>query len=164
MATARVLKFTEDDLAGGGGAYAELDVPCDVPVRLSKVADYDKRSEGKSWGWVFYYMAETPSGNEVEFRTYLSFGENARWKLKEVLEAHGVQLVAGNLEIDPEELIDDVLVGHIDFPRNKAGEPTSEYRELQAVYPPSTEPAYAEEIPEEEASETDTSEEEPDVL
>lgn len=154
-ATARVLRFTEEDLENvGGGAYAEFDVPCEAPIRLAKVADYDKRSEGKSWGWIFYYMAETPSGKEVEFRTYLSFGENARWKLTEVLDAHGVSLESGDLEIDPEDLVGDELIGLIDFPRDRnTGEPTSEFRELRKVFPISTEPAYAEEIPQEDDSE-----------
>jgi hypothetical protein len=145
-ATARILKFTEEDLEGsGGGAYAELDVPCDVPIRLREVSDYDKRSEGKTWGWVFTYAAETPSGKEVDFRVWLSFGDNARWKLREILEAHGVALEAGNLELDPEDLVGDELMGHIDFPRDNQGEPTSEFRELQTIYPPSVEPAFSEE-------------------
>ena len=138
-ATARTLRFTEEDLSSGSGAYAELDVPCDVPVRLADVLDYDKRTQGKSYGWIFRYMAETPSGNEVKFDTYLSFGENARWKLVQVLRAHGVEL-EDIVELDPNDLIGDKLIGHIDFPRDDNGEPTSDYRELQEVFPPSTPP------------------------
>lgn len=160
MATARVLKFTEEDLTneGGGGAYAELEVPGDFPIRLREVDDYDKRSENKSWGWVFTYGVETPSGTEVDFRVWLSFGPKARWKLRQVLEAHGVHLEAGDLEVDPEELIGDELIGHIDFPRNKQGEPTSEFRELLEIYPISSEPP---DFPEGEPT---TQDDEPDVL
>ena len=161
-ATARVLRFTAEDLeSAGGGAYAEFEVPCEAPVRLAKVEDYDKRGQGKSWGWVFHYMATTPSGKEVEFKTWLSFNDNARWKITEVLMAHGVDIEEGNFELDPEELIGDELIGLIDFPRDREGKATSDFRELRKVFPVETAPVYAESVPQEDDGE---SPDDPDVL
>jgi hypothetical protein len=147
-ATARTLKFTDEDLAGGGdGAYAELQVPGDFPARLEDVLDYDKRKDGKSWGWIFRYMVATPSGSEVKFDDYLSFGDNARWKLVKTLGAHGIDL--DNLsDVDPNDLIGDELMATIDFPRNKQGEATSTYREIKELFPESSDAPYAETDPE----------------
>jgi len=168
MATARIFHFTEEELnSAGGGAYAEFDVPCEAPVRLVKVEDYDKRDAGKSWGWVFHYNATTPiSGKEVSFRMWLSFMDNARWKLLEVLDAHGVDLDK-TTGVDPEDLIGDELIGLIDFPRDReTGEPTSEFRELRKVYPVTiTRPAsVSEELPSEVEEEEAPTDEEPEIL
>ena len=133
-ATARQIPITEEDLAPseGGGAYAELEVPNDYEAVLKEVSDYDKTKQGKSKGWVFEYDVETPSGNAVTFKTWLSFGQNARWKLIQVLEAHDVDLSAGLNEVDPNALIGDVVGVHIDFPRDpETDEPTSKYREIR---------------------------------
>ena len=133
-ATARQIPVTEDDLAGssGGGAYSELEVPGDYEAILRDANDYDKTSEGKSKGWVFDYEVETPSGAMVSFKTWLSFGQNARWKLIEVLEAHDVELEAGLANVDPNSLIDDKVGVHVDFPRDRdTDEPTSQYREIR---------------------------------
>jgi hypothetical protein len=148
-ATAKTLKFTPEDLEGsGGGAYAELEVPGDFPCYLADVLDYDFTERGKSKGWIFRYMVETPSGAEVKFDTYLSFGENARWKINEILTAHGIE-VEEMTTIDPNDLIDDAMMAHIDFPRDKdTKEPTSDFRELQNVVPMSSTPAYADAEPE----------------
>lgn len=167
MATARIFHFTEEDLnRSGGGAYAEFDVPCEAPVRLDKVEDYDKREQGKTWGWIFYYTATTPSGKELEFRMWLPFTDKSRWKLVETLEAHGVP-IEGDQGVDPQDLIGDELIALIDFPRNKQGEPTSDFREIRKLYPITVESPYTEDVSEELLTE-DTSEEtaldEPAVL
>ncbi len=147
-ATARQIPVTEEDLAGGqGGSYAELDVPGDYEAVLVDVEDYDKRKENKSYGWVFKYEVETPSGSTVPFNTYCSFSQNARWKLMEVLKAHDADLELGINNVDPNALIGDVIGVTIDFPRDKTtDEPTSDYREIRAHFSLS-------EPPEEEASE-----------
>lgn len=167
-ATARQFRITEEDLDNaGGGAYAELEVPGDFPVRLDDVLDYDKRDQGKSYGWIFRYMAETPSGKEVKFDTYLSFGDNARWKLIQVLEAHGYTVEDGIIDVDPNEFIGDELMGHIDFPRNDDGIPTSDFRELQEVFPPSSTPAFADggdEVANEGTEEASVGDDEPAIL
>ncbi|NIT79244.1 MAG: hypothetical protein GWN58_12860, partial [Anaerolineae bacterium] len=54
-ATARQLNIPAAEVASsrsGGGAYAEIEVPGDYEVTLLDVEDYDKRAEGKSYGWV----------------------------------------------------------------------------------------------------------------
>ena len=132
-ATARQIPVTEEDLESqGGGAYAELVVPDDYEAVLVEVSDYDKTKQGKSRGWIFEYEVETPSGKAVSFKSWLSFGQNARWKLIEVLEAHEVDLSVGLNNVDPNALVDDVIGVHIDFPRDKeTDEPTSPYREIK---------------------------------
>jgi len=135
-ATARKIPITKEDLdgsgGGGGGAYAELVVPDDYEATLTDVSDYDKTKQGKSRGWVFEYDVETPSGKSVTFKSWLSFGANARWKLIEVLEAHDADLAEGIADIDPNAFIGDVIGVHIDFPRDKeTDEPTSPYREIK---------------------------------
>lgn len=139
MATARKLVFTEEDLddtgGGAGGAYAAIDVPGDYKMNLIEVEDYDKRSEGKSYGWVFTYTVDG-GGGPAEFKTWLSFSDAAAWKLSEVLAAHGIQLEPGvEANIDPESLVGDVVGGHIDYPRDKVTDkPTSNYREIRQVF------------------------------
>lgn len=138
-ATARQIPVSTEDLeskgSGGGGAYASIEVPGDYEAVLAKVEDYDKRGEGKSWGWVFYYSVETPDGKNVEFKTYISFGQNARWKLIEVMEAHDADLSEGLNEIDPNAFVGDTIGAHIDFPRDPdTDEPTSKYREIRSHF------------------------------
>lgn len=143
-ATARQIPVTAGDLAGnGGGAYASLEVPGDYELVLRDVEDYDYRAKGKSYGWLFLYDCETPAGGSVEFRVYVSFNENARWKMIEVLEAHGCDLSEGLNTVDPNALIGDVIGGHIDFPRDNDGNPTSKYREIRQVFSLAQEPELA---------------------
>ena len=137
-ATAKELVFTDDDLStegGSAGAYAAIDVPGDYEMELLSVEDYDKRSENKSYGWVFTYGLDE-GGGLAEFRMWLSFGSSARWKLSEVLTAHGITLEPGvGLNLDPESLIGDNVGGHIDYPRDKVTDkPTSQYREIRQVF------------------------------
>ena len=137
-ATARQIPVSKDDLdsaGGGGGAYAEIAVPADYEGVLTDVEDYDKRKDGKSWGWLFKYEVETPSGKGVPFHSYLSFGDNARWKLIEVLKAHDVDLTDGLNNVDPNALIGEVIGLSIDFPRDDDGNPTSKYREITLHFP-----------------------------
>lgn len=133
-ATARQIPVTSEDLAGSkGGAYAEIEVPGDYEAVLVDVEDYDKRPE-KGYGWKFVYEVETPSGGTVPFNTYCSFSANARWKLMEVLKAHEADLSEGPNNVDPNAFIGDVIGTTIDFPRDKNGEPTSDYREIRAHF------------------------------
>jgi hypothetical protein len=137
-ATARQIPLTDEDIessGGGGGAYAQIEVPGDYEAVLVMVEDYDKRSEGKSFGWKFEYQVETPSGTTVSFYSYLSFSENARWKLVEVLKAHEVDLSDGLNTVDPNELMGEAIGVHIDFPRDNDGKPTSKYREIALHFP-----------------------------
>lgn len=138
MATARQFEFSQEDIdsqGGGGGAYAELEVPNDYEATLTAVDDYDKRDKGKSQGWVWTYEVETPSGATVDFRLWTSFGKAARWKLLEVLEAHGVDVEQGINDVDPDDFVGDVIGATIDFPRDKeTDEPTSDFREIRVVF------------------------------
>ena len=149
-ATARQFDIPQADIdsigkGGGGGAYAEIEVPGDYEVTLVDVEDYDYRDQGKSHGWIFHYEVDTPSGGSVTFRTWLSFNKNARWKILEVLAAHAVDLSDGINSVDPNDLIDDVVGATIDFPRDKEGEPTSDFRELQTIFDLAAAPADDEE-------------------
>lgn len=158
MATAKQLRIEAADLEeGGGGAYAELEVPGDFDCYLSEVQDYEKNTTG----WMFRYMVETPSGEEVKFDVYLSFGKNARWKLVQVLRAHGVELDEGVISVDPDDLVGDAMIATIDFPRDDDGEPTSKYREIRELFPQSSTPGFGED---DEPDGRTGQEEEPEIL
>ena len=141
-AKAMQISITEEDLkSAAGGAYAEIEVPGDYEVTLSKVEDYDNTGKGGSYGWIFHYDVDTPSGGVVPFRTWLAFSQAARWKLIEVLTAHDVDLDEGLNQVDPNMLVGEVVGCTIDFPRDKeTGEPTSEFRELQSFWSLADEP------------------------
>lgn len=136
-ATARQIPISDKDLEGsGGGAYAELEVPGDYEAVLKDVEDYDFTKKGKSRGWIFIYEVETPSGQTVEFKSFASFGINARWKLVEILNAHEAELTGGEEatlnNVDPNAFVGEIIGVHIDFPRDKeTDEPTSKYREIK---------------------------------
>ena len=104
---------------------------------LKGVEDYDYSDRGKSRGWIFNYGVETPSGKNASFKVWLSFGKNARWKLIEVLEAHGFPLEEGINSVDPNSFIGDMVGVHIDFGTelNENGdEVQSAFREVQSVF------------------------------
>lgn len=146
-ATPQKLNITEEDLSkAGSGAYSELEVPGDFEGYLADVTDYDKRSMGKSHGWIFHYKAIAPSGREVPFDKYLSFGQNARGILVDILRVHGVEIEdSGAIDVDPNSLIGDAVMLKIDFPRDRdTGEPTSDYREIRSVMPPDIDSPYEE--------------------
>lgn len=136
-ATARKFNITAEDLAneGGGGAYAELEVPWDGPALLKDVNDYDKTKKGGTKGWLADYVVTTDSGKELDFSVHLSFSQAARWKLMQWAEAHELDLTEGINSIDPNEAIDTEAGVHIDFPRDGNDEPTSKYREIREFYP-----------------------------
>jgi hypothetical protein len=136
-ATARKINVTAEDLAneGGGGAYAELNVPWDGPILCVDVNDYDKSAKGGTKGWLVDYKVTTDSGKELDFSVHISFSAKARWKLIQWAEAHDILLEEGVNAIDPNDAIDTEAGGHIDFPRDDDGEPTSKYREIQEFFP-----------------------------
>lgn len=143
-ATPQRLNITAKDLAGppdiSGGTYSEIEVPGDYELKLADVEDYDKRSEGKSHGWVFKYQIGTSTG-PCDFNVYLSFNTTARWKMIQVFQAHGADLSEGIAALDPNSLVGQVIGGHVDFPRDNDGEPTSTYREIMEFFP-LTEPPF----------------------
>jgi len=144
MATARQFDVTQKDIeseGGGGGAYAEIEVPNDYELTLVDVEDYDKREEGKTQGWVWTFEVDTPSGGTVPFRTWTAFSKNARWKLLEVLEAFGYPIEEGINDVDPDSFIGDVIGGTIDFPRDDNDEPESDFREIRVTFPLADAPA-----------------------
>lgn len=136
-ATARKIEIEAGDFSTGSGAYAELDVPGDYEAVLSDVIDYDYRDRGKSFGWVFIYEVETPSGRAVPFNVHLSLGKNARWKIIEVAEAHGYEVEEGIINFDPNQFIGETVGVHLDFGTEKdenGNEVPSAYREVQSVF------------------------------
>ena len=123
--------------AGPGGAYAEIEVPGDYEVVLIGVENYDFTKEGKTRGWVATYSCETPSGGVVTFDDYLAFTEKAQFKIDQFFEAHASGLLQDGVEItaDPNAYVGTTVGAHIDFPRNKQGEPTSTYRGIERIFP-----------------------------
>lgn len=113
--------------------YNDIPVPSDQLATLVDVEDYDKRDQGKSYGWIFTYeILGAP------FTEYLSFGENARWKIREHLESHGVELEEISA-LDPNDLIGSVVGAHVDWQTDPdlldADAPN--YREIKYVFPAS---------------------------
>lgn len=147
-ATARQIPVSESDLTNdGGGAYAELEVPGDYEAVLKSVEDYDYTDKGKSYGWLFLYAVETPSGASVDFKVYLSFGQNARWKLVSVLQAHDANLEVGVAEVDPNAFVGETIGASIDYPRDDEDQPTSKFREIRGFFSLAEEPEPVEELP-----------------
>lgn len=169
MATARRIEFESGDFSTASGAYAELDVPGDYEAVLVKVDDYDYRDRGKSYGWIFIYEVETPSGNTVPFNVHLSFGKNARWKIAETYAAHGFDVKEGINNLDPDSLVGDVIGVHIDFGTEKdenGQEVPSAYREIKSLFALADEPE-GELEPTDQVLQSDTeqpSDDEPGVL
>lgn len=136
-ATARKFNITADDLAnegGGGGAWAEIETPSDHVLLCTDVNDYDKTDKGKGKGWLVDYELETPSGKTLEINVHISFSTAARWKLIQWAEAHELDLSEGVQHLDPNDAIDTEIGATIDFPRDKAGEATSKYREIVEMF------------------------------
>lgn len=138
MATARRFEITAEDLesskrGAGSSAYNMLEVPADYEAQLVSVEDYDKRSEGKSHGWVWEFSIE-----DLPFRVYTSFSLSARWKLIEVISA----FVPGTLgtgvnDVDPSEFVGMSVGAHVDFdvPEPKWDGNSPRYREIKYVFP-----------------------------
>lgn len=173
-ATARRLNITEDMIKkrprGGGagtGTWEEIVVPNNYRLVCSNVEDYEGK-DGKPGGWIVYHEIETSTGPCI-FRTWLSFSVKARWKLVDVFEAHGIDLRrVGVADADPKDLLGTACGGFVDFPRDRSGEPTSDYRDIIEFFPLVEEEDIAEPVSAEEPFEPgtapDTELEEPEVL
>lgn len=137
-ATARVFGITEEDLEGGG-SYAALEVPDDYEATLTKVEDYDYTAQGKSSGWIFFFEIEN-----LEFKTYLAHSKAARWKLIETLEAFGIEVVEGELTVDPNTLIGRVIGARVDYQHDpEEHDPELDgpnYKEIKWLFPLKAEP------------------------
>lgn len=123
--------------AGPGGAYAEIEVPGDYEVVLVGVENYDFTKDGKTKGWVATYSCETPSGGSVTFDDYLAFTDKAQFKIDQFFEAHASGLLQDEVEtvLDPNAYVGTTVGAHIDFPRDKQGNPTSTYRGIERIFP-----------------------------
>lgn len=136
-ATARTLEFTAEDVAsaGGSGDYENLEVPGDYVALLADVVDYDNSEKGGSRGWRFNYKVEG-----LDFSVFCAFSKAARWKLIEVLEAHGYPVEEGIAECDPNMFVGTEVGAHVDFPKSyyealKNGvTPDKVYREIRWVF------------------------------
>lgn len=160
MATARMLNFSKEDLAGS--AHMDITdemVPYETVATLTKVEDYDKTAEGKSYGWIFTYSAETPAGRTAPYREWLAQTDGAKWKTIQVLEAHEYEMEEGQQLFDPESLLGEVVGVIIDYPRDRQGEPQGDFKEIVKYFPLVGEPQ-----PEGEAPSFVTQEAEPGLL
>lgn len=137
-ATARTIEITQEDLeaAGSGSSYDTLEVPNDYTADCVKIEDYDKRPNG-SFGWIWHYKIEG-----LDFRIYTAFSKAARWKLIEVLKAHGYPVEeAGLNEIDPNAFVGTTIGAHVDFPKSyyealeQGITPDRAYREIRWTFP-----------------------------
>jgi len=135
MATARRIEVTAEDLERkpGGGSYGNLEVPADYEAQLVSVEDYDKRSVGKSFGWIWNFDIEG-----LPFRVYTSFSLPARWKLIEVVSAFAPsQINPGINDIDPATYVGMTVGAHVDFDvsEEKWDGTSPRYREIKYVFP-----------------------------
>ena len=130
------IKYTPKKGSLSSGQYSDLEVPGDYEVVLTAVENYDKTDVGKSKGWVATYSCETPSGGSVNFDDYLSFSEAAQFKIDAFFQAHAPGLLAEEVEstLNPSDFIGTKVGARIDFPRNKQGEQTGDFRGIVRVF------------------------------
>ena len=130
------IKYTPKKGSLSQGQYSDIEVPGDYELVLTAVENYDKTSEGKSKGWVASYDCETPNGGTVNFDDYLSFSEAAQFKIDAFFQAHAPGLLAEEVEsvLDPTKFIGTKVGGRIDFPRNKQGEQTGDFRGIVRIF------------------------------
>lgn len=134
MATAHTIRFTPEEVAGKGeGLYSDLEVPGDFKATLTKVEDFDNRTRGGSFGWIFHYSVESNKGTTVPMKSYIALSDKARWKVREVLKAHQYPLEE-LLNLDPESLVGDTVGVHIDFGTDRDTGEKTQYRELQSFF------------------------------
>jgi hypothetical protein len=134
----------------GGGSFTEVEVPGDYEVKLEAYTSYDKTSEGKTKGWIFTYSCEYAPGKSVDFDLYLAHSGNALWKIVEAFDAHGSPSEDGvERTYDPDEIVGSLAAAHVDFPRDKAGQPTSTYRGIERLFPLPDDSEIQELVPEE---------------
>lgn len=152
-ATARQVGVTEEQIQSAAegpkdsAAYSAITVPGDYVAVLKDVQDYDFRSKGKSHGWVFIFEIMG-----CEFKDYVSFGENARWKLIQTWEALGGDINVGVNNMDPNTLIGSEAGARVDWQKDPAtlGENDVNYREIKYTFPiieDEEEAAIEEEVP-----------------
>ena len=133
-ATARYLGITPEEMAEeeaprSTGTYSEIETPGDYELTLVRVEDFTSKAGPE--GWKFIYQVETSTG-PCDFPTWVTVAPNMRWKIKEILKAHGIP---GVVHFDPTTLIGEVVGGTIDFPIDRAtGEPKS-FREIVVLFP-----------------------------
>jgi hypothetical protein len=130
MATAQEFEITESEIAGAG-SYDELETPGDYEAVLFAVEDYDKRAEGRSYGWIWTFHVEG-----LPFKEYTSFSPAARWKLVELLQAFGVEVDAGINTVDPDAFVGTAIGATVDWdPTDDKWDGTSpRYRRLARFF------------------------------
>ena len=130
------IKYTPEKGSLSSGQYSDIEVPGDYEVVLVSIEDYDKTEEGKTRGWVATYSCETPDGGSVNFDDYLAFTPKARFKIEDFYKAHAPGFQAEEVEatLNPSELIGTTVGARIDFPRNKQGEQTGDFRGIVRVF------------------------------
>ena len=119
----------------GNGQFTEVEVPADYEVVLESFETYDKTDVGKTKGWIFNYSCEYAPGKSVIFDLYLAHTDAGLWKIVEVFDAHGSPSEDGvERDYNPNEILGTMAAAFVDFPRDKAGQPTSTYRGIERVY------------------------------
>lgn len=148
-ATARQIPITEEQLASASSgpkdsaAYSAIVVPGDYVATLKDVQDYDFRSRGKSFGWLFLFDIMG-----CEFKEYVSFSEEARWKLIQVWDSLGGDPEIGVNNMDPNILIGREAGAHVDWQTDPTllGENDVNYREIKYLFPITLVEPVAEEV------------------
>lgn len=135
-ATARQINITEDQAVSAvgvrdTGTYSAIQVPADYVATLKDVQDYDYRSRDKSHGWLFVFNIMG-----CEFKEHVSFSENARWKLIQVIESLGGDISVGINNLDPNLLIGNEAGAHVDWQKDPStlSENEVNYREIKYVF------------------------------
>jgi hypothetical protein len=134
-ATARVLNISAEEIAQAGqpraqGTWAEIEVPGDYEATLADVNDFVSKAGHP--GWKFTYQLPTSTG-PVELHEWVTFQDSVKWKLSDILKAHGI--TGGiNTSFQPGQLIGDVVGLSVGWQMDKVtGEPTT-YREIKAIF------------------------------
>lgn len=129
-ATARQFAITEEALAdaGGGAAYASLEVPGDYTAVLNGVEDYDKSASGGGQGWIFSFLVEG-----LRFKYWIPFSEASRWKLIRAVQAFSPSFFedGGDVTtIDPNAFVGQTVGARVDYENDDDGNPIEGGRKI----------------------------------
>jgi hypothetical protein len=134
-ATARVLNISAEEIAQAGqqrtqGTWAEIEVPGDYEATLADVNDFISKSGNP--GWKFTYHVQTSTG-PVELHEWITFQESIKWKMANLVKAHGITRGIDS-SFQPGQLIGDTVGLSIGWQMDRVtGEPTT-YREIKAIF------------------------------
>lgn len=99
------LDFTDVDSGGGGFRIKEDN------YRMKVVEVEQKESDAGNDMFVWTFEGTEGAAEGKKFKVYTTLNEEALWKLRSLLEALGVEIPDGPMDLDLDEMVDLELIG-----------------------------------------------------